>query len=195
VLVVFDSSRVDKRMLDLSPDLDQGEVDAVSADLLAATRGATLETAAQVVLDRARTGPAGRRAILERVAEALGSMAESREAEHVFFRGAAHIAAEEGFEGRDTLRGIFEALERETEVLQLLREASTTPAVRVTIGAESEVTGMWHASMIAAPYGPGEHPLGTIGVVGPTRMDYVSAISAVRAVAERLSAAVQALSG
>jgi transcriptional regulator of heat shock response len=37
--------------------------------------------------------------------------------------------------------------------------------------------------------------MGTIGVVGPTRMDYVSAISAVRAVAERLSAAVQALSG
>jgi heat-inducible transcriptional repressor len=195
LLVVFDSGRVDKRVLDVPSHADQADADAVSSELLAATKGATLEAASRDALERAKVASEPRRALLDGVAEALGSMAESREAEHVFFRGAAHIAAEEGFEGRDTLRGIFEALERETEVLQLLREASATPAVRVTIGAESEVTGMWHASMVAAPYGPGEHPMGTIGVVGPTRMDYVSAISAVRAVAERLSAAVQALSG
>ena len=49
--------------------------------------------------------------------------------------------------------------------------------------------------MIAAPYGVEGGPAGTIGVVGPTRMDYAAAIAAVRAVAERLSAAVEALGG
>ena len=57
------------------------------------------------------------------------------------------------------------------------------------------MTGMWEASVVAAPYGPGSGALGTIGVVGPTRMDYAAAISAVRAVAGRLSRVVEALAG
>ena len=88
-----------------------------------------------------------------------------------------------------------EALERESEVLHLLREAAASPAVTVTIGRENPVTGMWEASVVAAPYGSGSGPSGTIGVVGPTRMDYAAAIASVRAVAERLSAAVEALGG
>jgi heat-inducible transcriptional repressor len=122
-------------------------------------------------------------------------MGELRDAEHVFLGGMANIAADDAFQRQETLQGILQALERETEVLELLREAATTPEVRVTIGAENPTTGIWHASMVAAPYGIGEDMLGTISVVGPTRMDYAAAISAVRAVAERLSAAVQALSG
>ena len=78
-------------------------------------------------------------------------------------------------------------------MLELLRDASTRP-IAVTIGNESPMTGMWDASFVAAPFGAGERALGTIGVVGPTRMDYVAAITAVRAVAARLSEAVEALS-
>ncbi len=73
-----------------------------------------------------------------------------------------------------------------------------TEPVRVTIGRENPVSGMWETTMIAAPFGAGSgstNALGTIGVVGPTRMDYAAAISAVRAVADRLSAAVEALDG
>src|SRR5207244_3538856 len=58
---------------------------------------------------------------------------------------------------------------------------------------ENRVPEMWETSLVAAPFAAGG-ALGTIGVVGPMRMDYLSAISAVRAVAERLSAAVEALS-
>jgi heat-inducible transcriptional repressor len=116
---------------------------------------------------------------------------ESTEAEHVFISGVANIAAEEEFRRRDTLRQVYEALERESEVLRLLREAAAGGVVSVTIGRENRLPEMWEASMVAAPYGDGT---GTIGVVGPTRMDYAAAITAVRAVAERLSAAVEALS-
>ena len=124
----------------------------------------------------------------------LASIEEpSHPTDHVFLGGAANIAAEGAFQRGDSLREIFEALERETEILELLRDATTRP-LAVTIGTENPVTGMWDASVVAAPYGLGEKTLGTIGVVGPTRMDYAAAIVAVRAVAERLSEAVEALS-
>src|SRR5207237_1258056 len=79
-----------------------------------------------------------------------------------------------------------------SEMLRLLREAATMPAVSVTIGRENPMTGMWEASVVAAPYEAGGQAMGTIGVVGPLRMDYAAAITAVRAVADRLSAAVAA---
>jgi len=71
--------------------------------------------------------------------------------------------------------------------------AAVSPPVSVTIGRENPVPEMWEASVVAARFAAGE-AWGTIGVVGPLRMDYGAAITAVRAVADRLSAAVEALS-
>ena len=71
--------------------------------------------------------------------------------------------AEEAFRRRETLRHVYEALERESEVLRLLREAAVGGAMRVTIGHENRLPEMWEASVVAAPYGAGA---GTIGIVG-----------------------------
>ena len=57
----------------------------------------------------------------------------------------------------------------------------------VTIGGEHPTTGEWDASIVTAPFSAGDATVGTIGVVGPTRMDYLSAMASVRAVAKRLS--------
>src|SRR6266540_236180 len=99
----------------------------------------------------------------------------------------------EAFNRRETLRQIYEALERESAVLGLLREAAANAPLGVMIGRENAMPEMWEASVVAAPFAAGG-AIGSIGVVGPLRMDYAVAISAVRAVAERLSAAVEALS-
>ncbi len=195
LLVVFETGRVDKRRVDIPSDALPADLDRVSTEVLDRYRGKTVGEARAAALNRAATAPEPERTILERVADTLAVMGELREADHMFLGGMAHIAADEAFQRQETLQGILQALERETEVLELLREAATTPEVRVTIGAENPTTGIWHASMVAAAYGVGEHAFGTISVVGPTRMDYAAAISAVRAVAERLSAAVHALSG
>jgi heat-inducible transcriptional repressor len=104
----------------------------------------------------------------------------------------ANIASEEAFHRRETLTQIYEALERESAILRLLREAAVAPG-SVMIGRENPLPEMWETSMVTAPY-EAAGGIGTIGVVGPTRMDYAAAISAVRAVADRLSAAVEALS-
>ncbi len=195
LLVVLEDGRVEKRLIEVPTEASAEDVERLSAVLLEALAGQTL-TEARAELSR-RSGPAARpdRSILANVAEALGSIDEARQEEHVFMGGMANIAAEETFQRRETLRQMLEAIERESEILRLLREAATSPAVSVTIGSENPVTGIWEASVVAAPYEAGGRAIGTIGVVGPLRMDYAAAISAVRAVAERLSAAVAALGG
>ena len=78
----------------------------------------------------------------------------------------------------------LQTLERETEMLRVLQDvASSSDDPAVTIGGEHPTTGEWEASLITAPFHAGDQTVGTIGVVGPTRMDYLSAMASVRAVA------------
>jgi heat-inducible transcriptional repressor len=85
------------------------------------------------------------------------------------------------------LRRLVETLEREQEMLRVLHDVAPADHVRVTIGDEHPSTGEWGASIVAAPFTAGDATIGTIGIVGPTRMDYLSAMTAVGAVAKRLS--------
>jgi len=191
LLVVFETGQVEKRVLELQGVTEQ-DIDHVSKDVIEAFRGRTLKEARTVARERAEAATGSVCSILDRVADALASIGQAGETAHIFLGGVANIAAEEAFERRDTLRQIYQALERESAVLRLLRQAALTPPVSVMIGRENPLPEMWEASVVAAPFMAGGGARGTIGVVGPTRMDYVAAISAVREVANRLSAAVDA---
>lgn len=190
LLVVFDSGRVEKRPLELGELSDQ-DLERLSRLVMGATRGRALGDASAEVNGRARASPGDAKA-LKRVAQALDQIERTGPTDHVVVGGVANIAAEEAFHRRETLRQVYEALERESALLRMLREAALATPVSVTIGRENTLPEMWEASVVAAPFGAAG-ATGTIGVVGPTRMDYASAISAVRVVAERLSAAVEAL--
>ena len=195
LLVVFDTGQVEKRLLDLPSETTPEEAGRLADAVNGAIRGTDLGAARDAVRSRMNEAGESEEPILSRIVAALDSIEVATDAEHVLYGGVANIAGELAFDRRETLRGIFEALERETELLDLLRAAALGPPVGVTIGQENPVVGMREASMVAAPYGLGSQRLGTIGIVGPMRMDYASAISAVRAVADRLSAAVEALAG
>jgi heat-inducible transcriptional repressor len=193
LLVVFDTGQVEKRLVEMPTEATEEQVDGISRSMSESFRGKAAAAARDVATERARRAEEPERAILSRVADALKSIDEAAEAEHVFLGGVANIAAEEAFNRRETLRQIYEALERESAILGLLREAAANAPLGVMIGRENSMPEMWEASVVAAPFAAGG-AIGSIGVVGPLRMDYGAAISAVRAVAERLSAAVEALS-
>jgi heat-inducible transcriptional repressor len=193
LLVVFDTGQVEKRLVDVPAEATEEQVDGISRSMSESFRGKAAAAARDAATERARRAEEPERAILSRVADALKSIDEAAEAEHVFLGGVANIAAEEAFNRRETLRQIYEALERESAILGLLREAAANAPLGVMIGRENSMPEMWEASVVAAPFAAGG-AIGSIGVVGPLRMDYGAAISAVRAVAERLSAAVEALS-
>ena len=188
LLVVFETGQVEKRVLELT-GVSETEIEEVSATLMEVFRGRTLNRARATAGERAKAAVGVDRTILDRVAVALQSIGHAGETTHIFLGGVANIAAEEAFERRETLRSIYQALERESAILRLLREAALTSPVSVMIGHENPLPEMWEASVVAAPFVAGGGARGTIGVVGPTRMDYIAAIAAVREVASRLSAA------
>ena len=102
-----------------------------------------------------------------------------RHEERVVVGGAANLTSTDFSRG---LREVLEALEEQVVLMRLLGESGDA-AVTVRIGSENELHGLHSTSMVTTSYGAGEQALARLGVLGPTRMDYPTAMGAVRAVA------------
>lgn len=82
---------------------------------------------------------------------------------------------------------LMTALERRAGVLQMLRSSLDERSVFLWIGEENPQPELRSVSVVGANYGLGHRNLGSVGVVGPLRMDYATAISSVRGAARELS--------
>jgi heat-inducible transcriptional repressor len=185
ILAVGQHGRVDKRVIDRPTDVDAATL-RTTERRLQALHGETYVGAQARLLQFAAEGDRDQHDLLLNVADLLRVATQGEHAAHVVVGGASNLADEAQQMRRETLRRLFETLERETEMLAVLEDIGKGD-LNVTIGAEHPSTGEWEASIITAPFRTGETTLGTIGVVGPTRMDYLSAMASVRAVAKRLS--------
>ncbi len=187
ILVVGQHGRVDKQVVDKPSGV--GAATLRDADRrLKGVRGLTYLDAQARLLQLAAEGGDDQRDLLLYAAETLRIATQGERSAHMVVGGVSNLAGEAQQMRRDTLRRLFETLEREQEMLGVLADiGSSQGELSVTIGAEHPSTGEWEASLITAPFKTGQTTLGTIGVVGPTRMDYLSAMASVRAVAKRLS--------
>ncbi|MGL5406367.1 MAG: heat-inducible transcriptional repressor HrcA [Propionibacteriaceae bacterium] len=96
--------------------------------------------------------------------------------------GVTHVA-DFGADFTKNVRPVLEALEEQVVLLKLLGEAATSDDVTVLIGREHRVEGLSATSLVASPYGEEGEAWASLGIVGPTRMDYESKMASVRAVA------------
>ena len=186
LLVVGQRGGVDKVMIDRPDELDADSLAALERSLTDRVRDKTVtEARAEALKAAAGAGEAERR-IFAAAADVFGDMQVGAGSHQVLIGGVANLADEAAHWRRETVRRLFEALEHESEMLELLRDV-TAEDVTVTIGAEHPHTGDWEASIVSAPFRAGSSALGAVGVVGPTAMDYVGVMASVRAVARRLS--------
>ncbi|MYN14478.1 heat-inducible transcriptional repressor HrcA [Pusillimonas sp. TS35] len=88
------------------------------------------------------------------------------------------------------LRNMFSMFEKKTELLQLLDVSSRAQGVQIYIGGDSRLVPMEDVSVITAPYGVDGNIVGTLGVIGPSRMAYERVIPIVDITARLLSNAL-----
>ena len=107
--------------------------------------------------------------------------------EELYVGGTSRLLAEPRLQDVSSLRDLLSLLEERFVLLQVLRAALGTGTVVVRIGSEHEATALQPFSVVAASYGLPQRRLGTVSLVGPTRMDYETAIATVRETAQLLS--------
>lgn len=108
-------------------------------------------------------------AVVNLGAETLGVDAE----EQVVISGQRNLLAVSDFSSdMNNLRRAFDLFEQKTQILRLLDFSSKAEGVRIFIGGESQVVPLEELSVVSAPYEVDGKVVGTLGVIGPTRMPY-----------------------
>jgi heat-inducible transcriptional repressor len=183
LVLIAENGRVEQRMLPLDATMGETDVDALGARLATELHGVVLEEA-QRKIGAITASNQGERQLLDDIAGGFQSLLDSED--HIFVGGVANLAGEQAFE-RETLSRLYETLEHQKEMLQLL--ASTLdPPVSVRIGSEHESQDLHAVSVVVAGFSPGANGLGSLGIIGPTRMDYERVIATANAVARMLEA-------
>ncbi|HZN14500.1 MAG TPA: heat-inducible transcriptional repressor HrcA [Acidimicrobiales bacterium] len=178
LVVVLANGVVEKRSIDLAEGTGDERVASASAHLAKTLIGSTLTTLPPLV----SSGDASTDAI---VAECFTALARSHDEEpdHVFVGGASRMAA--AFDAVDTVRQVLDTLEKQFVVVSLLRDVMDR-GLSVAIGVEHGLVPLAECSVVVAPYELEGELAGTIGVLGPTRMNYPQAMAAVAVVSQRL---------
>ncbi len=97
------------------------------------------------------------------------------------------------FQDVSQLNTLMEMLERRVSILEVLSAALDARTSYVRIGVENPEPALQSLSLVAANYGLPQRNLGTVSVIGPTRMDYARAIRSVREAAHELSRFIEEL--
>lgn len=191
VVVITDTGRVDQHAVDLGDTIAEDGVYRLR-DLLNTTLvGARLTDAAVKVAELPEQAPPEARELMTRVCTVLVEALVEHPEERLVLGGTGNLTRNVAdFPG--SLRQVLEALEEQVVVLKLLAAARNPGSIAVRIGEENENEQMRSTSVVSIGYGKDDTLLGGMGVVGPTRMDYPSAIASVRAVANYVG---QILSG
>ena len=132
------------------------------------------------------------RAFLAELMPAFTELVESGE-QSLYVGGTAGLLDEFRADELRGYRRLLEVLEQRAALLELVRANLISKEPFVRVGSEFGDPELRNVSLVAAPYGLRHRNLGTVSLVGPTRMDYVKALGAVRSAAHELSLFVEEL--
>ena len=166
----------------LAGEVSDDQVESASVALSDCLRGAALDRA---TTPRA-TGDPGADALAAAALMAMRSP-DPGLGEHVFVGGAARMAA--AFEAVSTIRQVLGILEQQYVLVTLLKDVLDR-GLTVAIGAEHGIAPLADCSIVVAPYDVEGERVGTVGVLGPTRMHYGQALAAVAVVSKKLTKAL-----
>ena len=183
VVTVSRAGAVQDRILRIDDDLTQDELDRSARFLMENFRGLSLTE----IRDRLLGLMSEEKTLYDRLLRTTILVCERTLAGDdsdgdVYVDGTVKIIDKPDFADTERMRSLFRMFEEKSRLMRLLNACLSEPSdanVRIQIGAESRAPWFKDCSIVASPLRLGEHVVGGIGVVGPTRMEYAKVITLV----------------
>ena len=176
VVVVFANGVVENEVVAVPDGATDDDLARCSALLNEALVGHPLAEVAEVVAS-------GSDVVDALAVSALASIREVADDDHVWVGGASTMAA--SFDAVEVVRNVLQALEQQFVVVSLVRNVIDR-GMSVAIGVEHGVEPLASCSVVVSPVVVDGEQLGSVGVLGPTRMNYPQALATVGVVSDRL---------
>jgi heat-inducible transcriptional repressor len=183
-IVVGRSGQVTNRIVSPPAQASQGQLDRAAHYLERRFAGRSLREVA-LRLQELRDGINERLDDYERQAIRLGaeSFAQDIETTELLVEGASQLLGNRDFEAREDIQAVLATLEEGRQLTRALGAAGGAGGLRVLIGAERLPASLGGCTVVAATYHCDGHALGSVAVLGPTRLHYARAMALVDSVA------------
>ncbi|MFC0674196.1 heat-inducible transcriptional repressor HrcA [Brachybacterium hainanense] len=183
VVLITESGRVDQRTIALSQPREAAFYAGLRDGLLRAVSGREVTDVDRSLDQLVAASPAPDQDSVREVTDMVAALAASRTEDRIVLAGTGNLARSAADFSRD-MEPLLDLLEEQLVLLRLLSEMSAEPgAVEVRIGQEIRNRSLTQAALVGAGYRPGSH----LAILGPTRMDYVTGISTVQALARYIN--------
>ena len=187
MVLITDNGRIQQHVIELGTAVDEAFISELRAKLNAALIGAALTDVAGKVKGIAAAMKPDLAKLANLIIQNLLDQVDANRQEKIILAGTSNLAKrEEDFPG--SISPVLEAIEEQVVLLKLISEMQAEQhGVSLRIGRENTLEGLTNASVVVSGYENQGSEIAKLGVIGPTRMDYSSNISAVRAVARYLT--------
>ena len=182
------SGQIQNKLVPVDFALSASDLDRINNYLNELMTGLTLEQARARLIEEVKGDRATHDELVSRALRLASAAVPSAPAPEVLVDGQSNLLA--GKADLERAKLLLRTLEEKDLVVRLLDRTVSAPGICVFIGAEANLADLTDVSVVAAPYGPEDRPLGTIAVIGPARMNYSRVIPLVDFTAETIGEAI-----
>lgn len=188
VLIIFVTSNgtVQNKLIQLDEEILQHDLNTFSTYLDEELEHWSLTEVRRRLVEKLREEKKVFKRLMEETYQASREIQE-RDSEKVYIGGAFQVLESPEFANVEKMRTLFKAFEDKYKLLKLLERSVTAGGIKVFIGSENPYFEMQGCSLVVSSYNAGSDVVGTLGVIGPTRMQYKQVIQVVDYTAKLVS--------
>lgn len=174
--IVADDGSIDTNVVDIPLGMSSEEMDYLAGKMSKLLEDRNLSDISVEILQNVHTDVVEDKLIFSSLLQAVRKMTGRRQEQKVFLGGTKQLLNQPEFRDVERVRNLLGILEEE-KVLKDLLQGGEDSGLKVTIGSENKFTGIQDCSTVQATYRLNGQIVGTMAVLGPTRMEYGKVIS------------------
>ena len=189
-VIVMNNNMVKNQMIDVESSLDNETLLKLNLLLNSALNGLSIQEINLGTIAKLKEQAGSHSTIVGEVLDALANALNENEDLQIYTSGATNILKYPELSGSESATNLLSAFEEKEELLSLVTESladqESETGIQVYIGNEAPIQTMKDCSVVTATYDLGEGVKGTIGIVGPKRMDYEKVVDSLKTLKRQL---------
>lgn len=186
IVLITEEGIIKNRIIEFGPDITDRDLKRISDYLNSRFSGYSIDEIRKTILREVDSDRVICDKLISRAMKICEEVLYSGQ-ETVFISGLSGVLELPDFSDLKRIRAIMKTIEDKHRIIKLLDMLTDNDGVKVVIGSENPVTEMTNLSVVASTYREGDRQVGAVGIIGPTRMDYLRAITIVDATARYIS--------
>lgn len=186
MVVVKENGAVENQIVDIGENVTAEDLQKIANVLNEKMRGRTLAQVKKDLLREIYNELARQRKLIDRSLELLSELLDNKKgSEELYFGGTINMLSQPEFQDVEKVKPLLQFLEEKEQLKEVLKPQQD--GLGVTIGGENKITELKYLSIITGTYDIDGELVGSIGLIGPTRMDYAKAMAMVDYMTRTLS--------